>query len=172
MQPVATIATPPAPKPHKTVCTQGQPERCDSVFLLEAGYRGGTARTLTFDVGVLVHHGSRNAFGVTIGYLGFERTVSAPTPYTDINFLGAYKARYRRYLGGEGAAFDLGIGGGRYGASGELAIGYRDIIAVSAGVNSVPTRDGNDVAANVGVRLGATGIVYALYGLLALAGGR
>jgi len=55
--------------------------------------------------------------------------------------------------------------------AGELALGYRDIIAISAGVNTFATDNGDtDAAANVGVRLGTTGILAALYGLAALGG--
>ena len=140
------------------------------MFVFEVGYRGGTSVTATFDVGVLVSQGRRNAWGFTVGYLASEKQYAdTNTSYLDAR--GAYKARYRRYVGDGGFALDVGAGGGKYGASGELALGYRDIIAISAGVNTFATDNGDtDAAANVGVRLGTTGILAALYGLAALGG--
>jgi hypothetical protein len=120
--------------------------------------------TTVFDVGFLVNEGRHRAWGLTYGVLGYQ----APDPYGGqyVTSRGAGKARFRQWLDDD-VAFDVGVGGGRFGGVGEIALEYRDIIALSAGVNTVPTATGHDVAANVGVRLGSEAIGYLLLALLA-----
>ncbi len=139
------------------------------MFLFEAGVRFGTHTTSTIDLGVLVHQGPRSAWGMTIGYLATQARPETTGQAAIVSKSGMYQARYRRYLGGQGGALDLGIGTGRYGVSGEVSLGIRDIIAVTGGVNTFQFEGGRDVAANVGVRLGTEGIAYLLYALISLA---
>jgi hypothetical protein len=120
--------------------------------------------TTTFDVGFLINEGRHRAWGLTYGALGYEAT--DPHGATYMKSRGAGKARLRQWLGDD-VAFDLVAGGGRFGGVGEIALEYRDIIALSAGVNTFPTATGHDLAANVGVRLGSEAIGYLLLALLA-----
>ena len=168
--PPVIVTRPAGPPPPKPICIEGRPLRCQTVFILEAGARFGTATTSTFDIGLLVNHG-HNAYGATIGALGYEEASPFDPEMKQLKMVPAYKARYRRYLGNDGAAVDLGIGGGgRYGASAEVALGFRDIIAVTAGANTFPQDNDRAVAGNVGVRIGTEGLLFLVYVVASVAG--
>jgi hypothetical protein len=157
-----TEPPPVAPQPMKSICLEGRPT-CMTTFLLEGSGRGGNATVGVLDLGLLVTH-DHDAFGATIGWMSFRRGAAIATS-------SAYKARYRRYLGEDGFAVDLGVGGGHYGVSGEVAIGYRDIIALTAGVETLPHELGARGGAGIGIRLGTEGLALLVYALASLAGG-
>ena len=166
--PPATLPPPPvavdAPDaPHHIVCVEGRPHECDAVFLLEAGFHGGTQTAWVYDFGVLFNHG-HNAYGLTMGGLAYTRSDGMNSMYE------SFTARYRRYLGERGAAVDLSLGTGKYGESAEIAFGYRDIIAVSAVAFTASDDADRPIGGTVGIRIG-TEAILAIAAVLANAHG-
>lgn len=103
------------------------------------------------NVGLLIHNGM-DAYGATIGVLG----ISGGNAQEDARLW--YAARYRRYLGRWGFAGDVSVGFAG-GPTAELAIGFADAIALTAGINRYELEDGgHDTVASVGVRVGAVTI--------------
>lgn len=167
--PLAVVQTPTPTPRERPVCGQGHPRpHCRTIFLLEGSYRGGTTTTAAFEIGLLVNLGTQHAIGATYGGLGYEHRLAL---MTSNDASSVYKVRYRRWLTKD-VGLDLGVGAGRFGGLGEIAIEYKDIIALTGGVNTFPVEFGRGAGANVGVRLGATGLLYLLYGLAVLGGGR
>lgn len=151
---------PPPPAPNadrpveqRAVCAIGRAgERCASIFVLELTARGGNVDLSELDVGLLVNQGRYQAWGATIGAVGYEGA-------------GGWlaKARYRRWLNSF-VGLDAGVGAGSVGpyeyrrAAGvaEVAVELGDVIAFSAGLNTLPDPSTNShrLAATAGVRLG------------------
>jgi hypothetical protein len=122
--------------------------------LAELGARGAPDIAVTTgDVGLLIHDGS-NAYGGTVGFVAI----------TDAEISMMFAARYRRYLGSWGMAADVAVGYGG-GAMLEVALGWGDVVAVTAGVNQYQLEDGDQqVVATAGLRIGSVtigGLFYA-----------
>ena len=164
---VVTAAAPPVEKGPSALCFDGKRSECKSIGLIEAGYRGGVSQVSTFDVGVIFNY-RNHAFGATVGWVAYEHRL-APGKTIEASFVP--KARYRRWLSNE-IGVDVGVGGGSFGVNGEVAIEWRDIIAISAGSNTFPVEMGRGLSGTVGVRVGAKGLLALLYVAASLAGGR
>ncbi len=152
------------------MCFAGRPIECASTFLFEIGYRSDSRHSVvTGDIGLLVHSG-HDAFGVTLGIVGVSDD--------NTDGFGLVSGRYRRYLGGWGVAADFSLGFGHGGVAGEVALGWADVLAVTAGVNSIVLEESNtrDLIFTTGIRLGSVaigGLFYAtLYGTAVAAGSR
>ncbi len=159
--PPAVVETPAT----RSFCLEGTLQ-CEAIPLLEFGIRAGASSTMTFDYGLLINH-HRHAFGATVGWLAHEHRRQAGST-TDFSF--AAKARYRRWLRDD-LGLDVGLGGGRFGAIGEVAFEWRDIIALSAGVNTFPVDLDHQASTTVGVRFGAKGVGLLFYALMSSIGG-
>jgi len=144
----------PPPKHYNLICFEGTPYDCGSVVLLEIAGRWGSADAWTIDAGLLINAGPY-ALGATFGGLAYD-TEGNPTGEGS----AMYKARFRRYLGDDGFAVDLGLGYGDHVETAELAIGIRDLIAVTAGAQTVRNDPDRDYGMNVGVRIGAETIGF------------
>ena len=162
--PPVEVATPAEPPEYHAVCLEGRPFKCGSVFLLEAGPRWGTASVWTADIGVLIHSG-RYAFGATFGGMVYTTPGNATGDGSKL-----YKARFRRYLGDDGAAFDAALGFDDDARSAEIAFGYRDLIAITAGAHTVEGDPDRRYGMNVGVRVGAEVIGTIVYIVGSIAG--
>jgi hypothetical protein len=151
---------PPPPPPRKTehhaLCFAGRPFECASVLLVELGYRANSHHSVvTGDFGLLIHSGY-DAFGVTIGLVGVSDDARGG--------FGVYAGRYRRYLGKWGVATDLSVGYGGGGLIGEVAFGWADVLAITAGAQSIELEDGRrDVIFTTGFRLGSVALGGILY---------
>jgi hypothetical protein len=157
----ATRQPPPAPPEH-TLCFAGRPFKCASVLLLEVGARGGPGGAVTSaDAGLLIHNGL-NAYGATFGVAGID----GGNAKDEANLW--FAARYRRYLGGWGLAGDVSAGYAG-GPALEVALGWYDAVALTAGVNGYELKDGGrDMVAGVGLRLGSV-VIGGLFYLIAVA---
>ena len=103
------------------------------------------------NVGLLIQNGA-DALGATVGVVG----ISGASAKEGARVL--YAARYRRYVGSWGLAGDvqLGFAGG---PTAEVAFGWGDLVAVTAGVNRYELEDGgHDILAGVGLRVGSVAI--------------
>ncbi|HEU0036149.1 MAG TPA: hypothetical protein VFQ53_36300 [Kofleriaceae bacterium] len=158
---LAPLPRPAEPIDHKSTCLFGRPQpHCGSVFVIEAGYRAGTDVTSTFDIGILANVTRDDAVGATIG--GLVMTSRDETEHAIGS--GVVKLRYRRWLAGDGGlAFDVSVGGSQRGGVGEVAIGYGDLFALTAGAQRFEAEGDHAASANVGVRVGALPILSALY---------
>jgi hypothetical protein len=167
-QPTYAPQPPPPPPPQREsgprhlVCFAGRPIDCASVLLLEIGYRVDDKQrsVVTADFGLLVHAGY-DAFGATIGVISTSDAMEESVPL--------YAARYRRYLGRWGVATDVSVGYGGGEFAGELALGFADVLAITAGANSIEREDGRgEVLFTSGIRIGSVaigGLFYAaIYG--------
>jgi hypothetical protein len=155
--PPPTYAPPPPQPKQDLLCFAGRPHECASVLLLELGVRGGSggAAVSYADVGLLLHD-DLNAYGATIGVLGIEPDAAASAHVW-------YAARYRRYLGTWGMAADVSVGYAG-GPALEVALGWSDVLAVTAGVNRYELENGDqDVVATAGIRAGSVLVGGALY---------
>ena len=163
VQPYTPPQPPPAKPEHDLICFAGRPFKCSSVLLLELGGRAGTRKrsVATADVGLLIQDGS-NAYGATIGVLGISGDREEMTKGKEEAHLW-YAARYRRYFWSWGLAADVSVGFAG-GPALEVAIGWSDVIALTAGVNGYELEDGSrDTFASVGVRVGSVTIGGLLY---------
>jgi len=152
--PMDTPAAPEArPKEVQSVCAIGRSgDQCASIFLLELTIRGGNVDISEFDVGLLVNQGREQAWGATIGAVGYEG---------EGGWLA--KGRFRRWLD-NWVGIDLALGAGKLGTYEQRALGgvaevaleLGDVIAFSAGLNTVvdPYTQDRRMAATAGVRLG------------------
>ncbi len=149
--PVAQPAPPPrAPRRHyNMICFEGRPYECGSVIVLEIAGRWGSVDAWTIDAGLLINAGPY-ALGATFGGIAYD-TEGNPTGEGS----AMYKARFRRYLGDDGFAIDLGLGYGDRVETAEVALGIRDLIAVTASAQTVRDDPDRDYGMNVGVRIGA-----------------
>lgn len=163
----AQPSNPPQPPPPEkaerhALCFAGRPFECASVLLLEVGARiGSSGRSVaSADVGLLIHDGL-NAYGATIGVAG----ISGGNAKDDANLW--YAARYRRYLGRWGLAGDVSVGYAG-GPALEVAFGWSDVVALTAGVNRYDLKEGgHDTTATLGLRLGSI-VIGGLFYLTAL----
>ena len=166
-QPYPPQAAPPPKKkePEHLVCFAGRPFECSSTMLVEIGVKGDKVKTVTsVDVGLLVHDGY-NAYGATAGYLGVEGGHEKGDGSV------WYAARYRRYLGKWGFAADVSVGYAD-GYAFEVALGWLDVIALTAGANRYEREDsGHDWVLGAGFRIGSVTIGGLIY-LAASAAGR
>jgi hypothetical protein len=140
---------PPPKQDYNLICFEGRPYECGSVFVLEIAGRWGSADAWTIDAGLLINAGPY-ALGGTFGGIAYD-TEGNPTGEGS----AMYKARFRRYLGDDGFAADLGLGYGDHVETAELAIGIRDLIAVTASAQTVRNDPDREYGVNVGVRIGA-----------------
>jgi hypothetical protein len=103
------------------------------------------------DVGLLIHDGL-NAYGATIGVAGID----GGNAKDEANLW--YAARYRRYFGRWGLAGDVSAGFAG-GPALEVAFGWSDVVALTAGVNRYELKEGgHDTLASVGLRIGSVPI--------------
>lgn len=154
-QPTTSVVAAPQPapdEPQHLLCFFGRPYECSSLLLLEVGIRGGSGiAVIDADVGLLIQNGL-DAYGATIGVVGFDgpNTKDGASPW--------FAARYRRYFGTWGLAGDVSAGYAD-GPMLEVAIGWADVIALTAGMNRVELATGGDkLAAGVGLRIGSVTI--------------
>jgi hypothetical protein len=131
------------------------------VLLLEVGARGGVNRSVaSADLGLLIHDGL-NAYGATIGFLG----ISGGNAKEEASLW--YAARYRRYFGRWGLAGDVSAGFAG-GPALDVAVGWADVVALTAGVNRYELKTGgHETAATVGLRVGSI-IIGGLFYVTAL----
>jgi hypothetical protein len=157
----AEAPPPPARKRARHwMCFAGRPIECASTLLLELGYRSDSRHSVvTGSFGLLVHSG-HDAFGATLGIVGVSDD--------NTDGFSLVSGRYRRYLGGWGVAADFSLGFGNGGVAGEVALGWADVLAVTAGVNSIVLENSNtrDLIFTTGIRLGSVGIGGVLYATL------
>jgi hypothetical protein len=148
--PYVVAPQPPPEKPRQLICFSGRPFECASVILLEVGARvGGGGRSVSSAAAGLLIHDGMNAYGGTAGVAG----ISGGNARDEANLW--FAARYRRYLGGWGLAGDVSAGYAG-GPAFEAAIGWADVIALTAGVNRFALRDGGqDTVAALGLRVGS-----------------
>ncbi len=123
--------------------------------------RGAPNRAVTSaDAGLLIHDGY-NAYGATVGVLG----VDGGSAKDEASLWLA--ARYRRYLGDWGLAADVSAGYAG-GPAFDVAIGWGDVVALTAGINGYALKDGApEMAATAGFRVGAV-IIGGLFYVSAL----
>jgi hypothetical protein len=131
------------------------------VLLLEVGVRGGASRAVSSaDAGLLIHDGM-NAYGATVGVLGID----GGNARDEANLW--FAARYRRYLGSWGFAGDVSAGYAG-GPALDVAIGWADVVALTAGINRYALKEGgHETAATVGLRVGSI-IIGGLFYVTAL----
>jgi len=146
-------AAPEAPaSPEHTICFFGRPYECASLMLLEAGVRAGNGNGLVYaDFGLLLQDGL-DAYGGVVGVAGVEGEMVKH----DASVL--FAGRYRRYIGDWGLSTEvqLGYAGG---PTMEVAFGWADVLAVTAGLNNYELENGDrDWVAGVGFRVGAVTI--------------
>jgi len=157
--PPSVVAPQPPPEtPEHTLCFSGRPFECASVLLLEVGARigDGNRAVTSADVGLLIHHGL-NAYGGTIGVSG----ISGGNAKDEANLW--FAARYRRYFGRSRLAGDVSVGFAG-GPALDIAFGWADAVALTAGVNVYELKDGShDAVASIGLRLGSVIIGGLLY---------
>ncbi|HEY5450852.1 MAG TPA: hypothetical protein VIQ54_18990 [Polyangia bacterium] len=141
-----------------TLCFSGRPFECASVLLLEVGGRAGHGAVGSADAGLLIHDGL-NAYGATAGVVGISGAKD------DANLW--FAARYRRYLGTWGVAGDVSAGYAG-GPALEVALGWGDVVALTAGINRYELKaGGHDVVAGVGLRVGSI-VIGGLFYLIAV----
>ena len=149
--PPAVAPQPPPKKPDRhLVCFAGRPFKCASVFLLELGARGDGSRSIaSANIGLLIHDGL-DAYGGIIGVAGISDAKADASPWL--------AGRYRRYFGRWGFAGDVSVGYAG-GPALEVAIGWADVVALTAGVNRYELEDGShDVFVGAGIRVGSVTI--------------
>ncbi len=167
---VVTLVSPLAsaqPAAEPEVCTMGRPgSRCFATVLAEVGLRygyGTEGRTpiLTMMGGVLFNQGRCQAWGFTIGLVGYEHFYDRPPP-DDSEATASFAAsvRYRRWLF-DYVGLDISLGGASNGPIAEIAFEMGDMIAFTVGAHTVPVNDDRFGGASVsfGMRIGLPAIV-------------
>jgi hypothetical protein len=157
-----------APPEEKALCIEGKRAPfCTAIMMFEMNVRFGTTATGSFDMGVLGNTGA-HGFGLLVGWEVVEHKNNFGD--TDSTAYGVIKGRYRRWLGDD-TGIDFSVGAGRFGGVAEVALQYRDIIAITAGANTFPIDDTYRYGANIGVRLGSEAVLALLYIFASLSGG-
>jgi hypothetical protein len=149
-------AQPGEPERH-LLCFAGRPLDCASVLLLEFGYRTDGLRSVTTgDFGLMIHSGY-DALGATVGFVSVSEAKA--------DAVLVYAARYRRYIGRWGVAGDVSIGVSGDGLATEVALGWADVLAITAGANTFERDDGGrETIFTTGIRVGSVpigGLFYA-----------
>jgi hypothetical protein len=122
------------------------------VLLLEVGVRGGRGGAVaSANTGLLIHDGL-NAYGATFGVAGIDGGNAKDGASLWV------AARYRRYFGDWGLAGDVSAGYAG-GPALEVAFGWSDVLALTAGINRYELKDGgHDSIATAGLRVGSVPI--------------